>query len=330
MANQLPAPIRQAIETGGAILFLGAGASYDALLSGTPTRIPADTVRDRLADKFLGGTHKKLQLMTVADFARSESSLNKVQLFIKDLFIDLHPADFHLKIPTFRWKAIVTTNYDLVIERAYSQCPSRLQELSPVTRDGFELEAALSGQNTVPYLKLHGCINHYADTNVPLVLDSNEYAKFKKGRENLVKTFAEWATQSPIIFCGYSLSDENIKEILFDIGDASQNRDQYLYVDIAFDDIQTRYWLQRRIVPHQNTFSGFLSLLDSEVPEVNRKLASLFSKDSLSISKWISRHLYSTSMRRWRTCRTTITNNRGPNYGARQNAERTAFSGHSR
>jgi len=290
MTIDLPAPIKSAIEKGNAILFLGAGASYDALVSGQPTRIYADTVRDELANKFLGGAHKRRPLMTVADYARSEASLQKVQLCVRELFVDLGPADFHLTIPKFRWKAIVSTNYDLVIERAYVQCPERLQDLVPVTRDGEELEKALSGQNTVPYLKIHGCINNYSDPTVPLVLDSNEYAKFRKGRENLVRTFTEWATQSPVIFCGYSLGDENIKEILFDIGDASQYRDQYLYVDTAFDEIQTRYWLQRRIVPHQNTFANFLALIDHEIPTANRQLASLFSRGSLSISKWIPSH----------------------------------------
>lgn len=290
MTNSLPAPIKSAIESGNAILFLGAGASYDALLSGQPKRIFADTVKEALSDKFLEGAHKGRTLMNVADYARSEASLAKVQSCIRDLFINLMPADFHLKIPTFRWKAIVSTNYDLVVERAYANCAGRLQELATVTRDGNELEAALAGQNTVPYLKLHGCINNYADPNIPIVLDSHEYAKFKKGRENLVKTFTEWATQSPLIFCGYSLGDENIKEILFDIGDASQNRDQYLYVDISFDDIQTRYWLQRRIAPFESTFSGFLSHIDGLIPPANRKLASLLGTSDLSISKWIPSH----------------------------------------
>jgi hypothetical protein len=184
----------------------------------------------------------------------------------------------------------VTTNYDLVIEKAYANCKNRLQDISPVTRDGDELEKALSGQNTVPYLKLHGCINNFNDTSIPLVLDSNEYAKFKKGRQNLVKTFTEWATETPIIFCGYSLNDENIKEILFDIGDASQHRDAYLYVDIAFDDIQTRYWQQRRITPWSNTFEGFLNEIDSEIAPAARVLASLMLRENLSISKWIPSH----------------------------------------
>lgn len=290
MPATLPAPIKNAIESGNAILFLGAGASYDALKAANPVRIYADTVKEALSDQFLGGKHKSRPLMTVADYARSEASLVKVQSLVRSLFIDLEPAPFHLKIPTFRWRAIVTTNYDLVIEKAYANCNNRLQDIAPVTRDGDELQRALGGQNTVPYLKLHGCINNYNDTAIPLVLDSNEYAKFTRGRENLVKTFSEWATESPIIFCGYSLNDENIKEILFDIGDASQNRDAYLYVDIAFDEIQTRYWQQRRITPLANTFEGFLNEIDGEIAPATRVLASLLSRESLSISKWIPSH----------------------------------------
>lgn len=290
MPVTLPAPIKNAIESGDAILFLGAGASYDALKANHPTRITADTVKIALSDKFLGGAHKSKPLMTVADYARSEASLVKVQHLVRELFIDLGPAQFHLKIPTFRWRAIVTTNYDLVVEKAYASCKTRLQEIAPVTRDGAELERALSGQNTIPYLKLHGCINNYNDTSTPIVLDSNEYAKFANGRQNLVKTFVEWAGQSPVIFCGYGLGDENIKEILFDIGDASQNRDAYLYVDLAFDEIQTRYWMQRRITPLAHTFEDFLSQIDSEIPHANRVLASLLNRDDLSISKWIPSH----------------------------------------
>ncbi|SHH08209.1 SIR2 family NAD-dependent protein deacylase [Pollutimonas bauzanensis] len=290
MQNKIPGPIKTAIESGNAILFLGAGASFDALVEGKETRIYATTLRDMLADKFLGGAHKNKNLLTVADYARNEASLAKVQSFVRDTFLPLSPAPFHLKIPKFRWKAIVTTNYDLIIERAYTESSDALQTLSPVTKDGEELERALAGQNSVPYLKLHGSITNYADTSVPIVLDSQEYAKFKYGRENLVKAFTEWATQCPIVFCGYSLSDENIKQILFDIGDESQIRDPYLYLNLEFDDIEQRYWYARRILPYTGTFSDFIDAIDSQIHEKNRLLATLFDKDKLSISKWIPSH----------------------------------------
>ncbi|MES2578989.1 MAG: SIR2 family protein [Pseudomonadota bacterium] len=290
MTNSLPNPIKHAIESGDAILFLGSGACFNALVNGIQTRIHGEALKNKLSDTFLEGKHKDKSLMTVADLARSDASLVKVQSFIRETFINLRPAPFHLKIAKFRWRAIVTTNYDLVIERAYEECDKPLQKLMPVTKDGDELEAALSEQNSVPYLKLHGCITNYADIKVPLVLDSNEYSKFKKGREHLVKTFTEWATQHPIIFCGYSLNDENIKDILFDIGDTSQQRDSYLYVDLEFDSILTRFWQSRRITPFASNFENFLTRLEEEIPLAQRMLAQHFTRNSLSIAKFIPSH----------------------------------------
>lgn len=290
MTEVLPSPIRQAIESGEAILFLGSGASFDALINGTPTRIHAEELKNRLSDKFLNGTHKNKSLMTVADLARNDASLEKVQALVREIFIQLKPAPFHLKIPKFRWHAIVTTNYDLVIERAYEDCDKPLQRLMPITKDGDQLEEALAEQNSVPFLKLHGCITNYLDNKVPIVLDSKEYSKFKNGRENLVKTFTEWASKHPIIFCGYSLNDENIKDILFDIGDASQQRDSYLYVDLEFDSILTRFWQSRRIIPFASNFENFLSHLEQEIPIAQRMLAKHFTRSELSISKYIPSH----------------------------------------
>ena len=37
--------------------------------------------------------------------------------FIKDYFEDIEPSDFHKLIPTFTWRALFTTNYDLLIEK---------------------------------------------------------------------------------------------------------------------------------------------------------------------------------------------------------------------
>lgn len=290
MARDIPPAILGAIAEGRAILFLGAGASYGALLAGQPTKLTVDKVKNALSEKYLGGAFRDRPLMTVADFARNESSLFAVQTTVQQLFQELEPNDFHCLIPLFRWKAIVTTNYDLVVERAFSKTAESLQHLATVTKDGPQLQDALSQQNTVPYLKLHGCINHYTDTKVPIVLDSMEYSKFSQGRTHMLVALKEWAVNHPILFCGYSLSDENIKQILFDIGDASQVRPQYLYVNPGLTDIENRYWSARRIAPYSGTFAEMLAQVDAEVPKSKRTLAGLFSSSTLTISKWIPSH----------------------------------------
>src|SRR3990172_12188667 len=143
MARDIPPTILGAIAEGRAILFLGAGASYDALQAGQLTRITADRVKVALSDHFLGGGFKDRSLTTVADFARNEGSLLQVQTAIRDMFVALEPNSFHCLVPQFRWKAIVTTNYDLVVERTYQKTQGRLQQLKPVTKDGPELQNAL-------------------------------------------------------------------------------------------------------------------------------------------------------------------------------------------
>ena len=114
----------QAIQNGDAILFLGAGASMGAICPDGRSPLSGSDLGNALADTFLGGKRKDWPLDRVADYAKSLSSSNEVQSFIKEQFEDLQPADFHLLIPRFRWFAIITTNYDLIIYRDHWYCHS--------------------------------------------------------------------------------------------------------------------------------------------------------------------------------------------------------------
>ncbi len=119
-ASELLSPwLIEKLQNGDCILFLGAGAAIGSEgLKGE--RPPSGAkLRDLLSDKFLGGKNKDKSLARVADYAKYESSLPDVQDFIRSVFLPLQPAGFHKLIPLFRWFAIVTTNYDLVVERAY-------------------------------------------------------------------------------------------------------------------------------------------------------------------------------------------------------------------
>lgn len=199
----LPPYLIESIQRGEALLFLGAGASVGAISSSNKKAPRGDELRDLIADRFLGGRLKDKSLAQVSEYAKSEGGLPDVQQFISECFNSLQPANFHLLIPTFRWYAIVTTNFDLVVERAYSNCLNRQQTLEPIIQDGDRFSQVLRDPNKVPYLKLHGCISHVSDPNLPLILASEEYAKHRKNRERLFRHFADWARERPVIFCGY-------------------------------------------------------------------------------------------------------------------------------
>jgi hypothetical protein len=178
--------LKEKIMQGEAILFLGAGASRDALNSkGEKVYVSADDIKKALSDKYLGGKKKEESLALVAEYAKDESSLRDVQEVIKELFNDVGPAKFHQKIAKFKWKAIVTTNYDLILEKAYQAEKDSLQKLVSVLGDDEHLDEILKDPDNVPYLKLHGCVTRINSNKLPLILASEQYAKYKKNRENI-------------------------------------------------------------------------------------------------------------------------------------------------
>ena len=279
--------ILEKIAQGKAVLFLGAGASFGS--KGDKGELPFSgfSLRDALADQFLGGEEKHKALVQVADYAKHEAGLLEVQQFIKKKFYPLKPADFHKIIPTFRWHSIFTTNYDLILERAYSDCKNRQQELAPIIRDGDNFSEVMSDINLVPYFKLHGCINTINDTELPLILASEEYAKHRKNRIRLFRHLSDFGLEHPIIFCGYQLSDPNIQQILFDLNDMGVNRPTYMLVDPGLGKYDIKMWAGQRVEPIKATLEEFLNFLDVKIDKHKRILAKLGSPVKSPIFKFL-------------------------------------------
>ncbi|WP_353176338.1 SIR2 family protein [Salinisphaera sp. T5B8] len=221
------------IKRGEAVLFLGAGSTFGATSSTGESPLSGDALKDQICDEFLGGRLKNKSLAKVAELAKNESSLLDVQNFVAAKFSALRPSEFHKKVASFPWKGIVTTNYDLVIERAYqNSTPKPVQDLFPIVRGGENFSEIVRNPRALPYLKLHGCISVANDERLPLILAEEEYAKYKKYRERLFTHLNEWAKDYTIVFCGYDIADPHIQQILFDIGDSSVERKQYIYVPL--------------------------------------------------------------------------------------------------
>ena len=289
-AIQLNTWLLNTIRSGDAILFLGAGATVGARGARGREALNADQLRDAISDKFLSGRKKSKSLAIVADYAANISSLTIVQTFVKEQFADLEPAEFHYIIAQFRWRAIFTTNYDLVLEKVYQNSGERLQTLAPIISDKDNVNEILKDQRYLPYFKLHGCIDHICEPDLPLILASEQYARYEKKRKQLFKFLKEWGLRYPIIFCGYEIEDPNIQHILFDLNDSGINRPFYAVVRPSIDDLDERVWKGRRFDTVKATFCNFLNFLNSNIPEHVRILATARDLQDLSISKWFTSH----------------------------------------
>lgn len=287
MSNRISPYVRNQIAAGQAILFLGAGATIPSKGRSNTHGMSGNSLRNRLCDKFLGGEGKGRPLNYIADRCTTVAGMGQVHRYIKDLFWDLQPTAGHLAIPKFKWKGIVTTNYDLLIERAYEQTESAKQNIVRIIWDRDDFDAAIRNPASVPLLKLHGCLNRINDPELPLVISSHDYYKFKTNRSQLVSTFREWGSSYPVVFCGYSLADENIKEILFDLTDRFQHRPQYLIVDPGLEDGDIEYWKSLRFDCLPLSFDDFMGELQGVVSDSEITMTSALSEEANSVSKLI-------------------------------------------
>ena len=286
--DKIPPDLIDAVKQQRAVLFLGAGASSNAKHPDNKKIPQGDDLRDLICDKFLGGDLKDKSLNTVSDMAVSETNLQEFQTYIRNLFDPFNPADFHELIPKFWWRAIITTNFDLIVERAYEQAQGPVQNLVKTVKDGDQLDTRLRKEsNPVCFYKLHGCIDFCFDEEIPLILGTELYStSYEKNRIRFYNRFRDLGYEYPIIFMGYSISDPHIGKILFDLTDPSISRPQYYLISPEISEIERRYWSRQRVLSVKSTFEHFLTEIDQAIPETARILPLKISKGQLSIRRY--------------------------------------------
>ncbi len=181
----IPYNLLRSVESGQAVLVLGAGASMGALSPSGKAAPTSLELASAIAKRFLGDQFSDRPLSSVAELAISESDLFTVQEFIRSLFHDLAPASFHKLLPTFKWAGLATTNFDLIIERAYQGRTQGAQELVPFIKNGDRIEEKLKSPRSLMFLKLHGCITRTSDNSIPLILTVDQYVTHQFGRDRV-------------------------------------------------------------------------------------------------------------------------------------------------
>jgi len=252
-------PLARQIREGAAVLFLGAGVSSCAVDANGKNPPTSKQLAALLADRFLSGRYKDEGLAIVGDYAISETGLFEVQSYIREIFEPYGPIDAHNAISQLKWHGLVTTNYDLLVEQAYSNAgKNALQAPAALIDNSDHMEDRTRKANAMPYLKLHGCVTRIDNDNCPLILSTEQYLSYRKGRENLFKIFKEWAAEKTIVFVGYSLSDSNIRQILYELDDLRDARQRHYIVSRDCDETKRSYWATRKFTLLKGTFEEFI------------------------------------------------------------------------
>jgi hypothetical protein len=261
--------LARTVRVGEAVLFVGSGLSAGAglpswweliirLLEELPAEVQASY---RRAD----GEWKALTFDDYLDIAswhwivqeaREEgaegSALRDHRQHIRELFSDhatqhLHPTLAHYQLLSMPWHYVVTTNYDVMLERTLE---AQRQPLQLVVTDEEIPKAGVRGLTTV--IKFHG---HAAEPDAPgghdssIVLTREEYEHFFDRNPAKALLLEALLLNHHFFFYGYSLSDFDLRMIVHRVGQMlrQERREAFAASLDRTHAPKRRFWLQRGV-----------------------------------------------------------------------------------
>ena len=268
---ELPDALVKEAKRGRLVLLLGAGASCGATTLDGRKPLIGDGLRDALSDRFLGGKFRDTPLAWVAELAISETDLGTVQDFIAELLRDMQPAAFQLKLSTFCWRGIATTNYDTIIENVY-RAKGHIQNLIPIRSDNDKIDELLRSPKDLALLKIHGCITRTHDPLIPFILTADQYVTHRQGRTQLFTTLEEWGREFTIVFVGHAGQDLDLRKLLLELSYVADWRPRYYLIKPDVDATERRLWESKRVGIIDGTFEQFINALDRSIDATLRPI----------------------------------------------------------
>lgn len=199
--------LREDIMNGNAVLFLGAGVGIDAGLYGAK----------KLANFLYNETPQVRQFEIYKDdLDQLVAHLDHDPQFtrrwtnerLKNYF--LNHANYlnltnHIQLLENKWKAIFTTNYDLVIEKASDRVAKKDRRLLPISNPQNRTLIFENEPDKLKYFKIHGCIDEI-DKNPnncsPLVITQRDFINSIKRNKVFWDELERYALNYSIIFIG--------------------------------------------------------------------------------------------------------------------------------
>ena len=161
------------------------------------------------------------------------------------------------------WNSIYTTNYDLLIEKGFSDHPELAAgSIRPIFSEATDL--SLLSNSDIPYYKIHGSIDHANTPEGRLILTRGDYRNYEENRRTLFRRLHSDLLSKTFIFIGYGLKDENFRIILDDVRDAlgTQSLPPSFAIKQSFSKGEIEYWKDKYNVQLiKADASEFLTLL---------------------------------------------------------------------
>lgn len=196
--ESIPLGLKHAMESGECVLFVGAGIGR--YVSGRDDNPGPDgqTLAKEMAEHFGLEVYDNYDLAKVAEVIELRKGRPELEVFLKQRLTGFEPNETLRWLFSLRWKAIFTTNYDHVIERAYelNSKPVQQPKSISITSDLIPTDARLD----VPIYHLHGALFGQSQPNI--IITQSDYAKFNERRRMLFELLKkEFATSNVLYHC---------------------------------------------------------------------------------------------------------------------------------
>ncbi len=249
----------EAIESGAAVLFLGAGASKP---SGGPL------VRE-LVEKLTGAfprvpTPMEPDMFRVCEAIIDEYDRTKMEDFIRRELETLPMKPFHADLIQLPWSAIFTTNYDLLIENAYKNV-RRPRRCHPVY-------ARVPNPQTnhlewINLFKLMGCISRTGEAEGSPVLTRRDYVRRQRDYPQYYKLLSDYVKNGILIYCGYSFNDDVALDVIGEVRDTFTDdrlpKSYAIYHEPVTDESILKRLIRNKITPVYCGFEEFIKYVFS-------------------------------------------------------------------
>lgn len=216
--EELLFPIFKNIKESNAILLLGAGASV-----GEKTYLSKDLIR--YYEEKIDTKLNESNITRWIDILSANNNFNRSNFdnFVNDLLKKLPVTESHKILASIPWREIITTNYDLLVERAFDEIEntsSKMHEIK-IIRSRQEYNYRESNSE-IKYIKLNGCIQD--KSKYPLAFSTDDFSKLSSFYKVVLNDLRNLSPNISFISIGYSYSDDFGKDLL-------QKFDSYNYRD---------------------------------------------------------------------------------------------------
>lgn len=212
---QIPFPLRQALQDGTCVLFIGAGLGHYMKDEGGGPIPDASQLARILADKFrVPVEDTNVNLAKVSQYIEvKHGGRRELTAYISQVLAQAEPDESIMWIPSIKWKAIFTTNYDNVIQKAYDRFSHPKLNYVTITRSTGIRD--FDPHLEVPIFHVHGSL--FASESPDIIITERDFVKYREQRKMMFEQLKHYMASSCVLYVGYSHNDPNWNQLLLEV-----------------------------------------------------------------------------------------------------------------